>query len=241
MKFSVEDQQNLQSLRITLHPKCDPTAIELADAFNADMDGFEERLNSFFDPPSIDAMVVEFDDLKAIRDTRDMETLQVLKDLVSIHSLRSGFHGKIQDCLNAASKAARENCEAVTNNVKATLTPHYKERAKLDDAVKNTAAVKEAHELFLFHRDQVAEINKNANISGETVSRLEKQYFVVLTNWVNAFLERRTREVDPRLAQVEERNERMLASIERSKSQRGNGSASVQLDRDEPSKADGAT
>ncbi len=240
MKFSFEDQQNLQSLRITLHPKCDPTAIELADAFNADMDSFEERLNSFFAPPSIDAMVIEYDDLVAIRETRDRETLQVLRDLVRIHSLRSRIHEKIQDRLNAAAKAEFEKLQEVTEKVKAQMAHLYTDKLKLEQAVRNTADWNEAHEIERFHQQQIAAMNNLPNVSVATPRRFEKQYFVVLTNWVNAFLERRTREVDPNQAKIEEHNERMRASIDSRKSLPGS-STSVQLDRDEPSEADDAT
>lgn len=241
MRFSFEDQQDIASLRIDLHQKSHPKAIELADAFNKDLDEFQRRFTSAFVDPDIDVMFIELEKLKELAHERNGETLQLLRDRVLICQQRAEVHSRIQTYLNASAKSAREELQKVFESLKAEMGHNFSDNLKLEQAVKNTDAWKAAHDIERFHHGNVSSINVGQNVPVETARRLEKQSFVVLHNWLMSFLERRTREVDPNLSQVEEHNERMLESIERSKSQPGHGKTSVRLDGDKPSQTDDAT
>lgn len=241
MRFSFEDQQDIASLRIDLHRNSHPKAIQLADAFNKDLDEFQRRFTSAVVDPDIDVMFIELEKLKELAHERDGETLQLLRDRVLICQQRAEVHSRIQTHLNASAKSAGEELQKVFETLKAEMGHNFSDNHKLEQAVRGTDAWKAAHDIERFHHGNVSSINVGQNVPVETARRLEKQSFVVLHNWLMSFLERRTREVDPNLSQAEEHNERMLASIERSKSQPGHGTISVRLDGDKPSQADDAT
>lgn len=233
MKFSFDDQTNLKRLRIDLHPNCAPDAVKFCDAFNLELDQFEVRFNNYFASPSVDVMEVEFESLEEIARGRNRETLELLQAVVSLLSLRLEVHRKIVSHLKAAATAAREELRKVRETAHARLSQEFTDKAVLADAVNKTDAVKQAYQLERFHADKVAELNREPNFSEGELQKLTMQYTAILQNWVSAFIERRTREVDPNQAKVDELNERMRASIERNKSHNAAEDARIRQERDE--------
>lgn len=241
MRFSFEDQQDITRLRIDLPQNSHPKAIQLADAFNKDLDEFQQRFASAVVTPDLDVMFIEFEKLEELARERNTETLQLLRDRVWICQQRAEVHSRIQTYLNASARSARDELQKVFEQLKAEMGHNFSDNLKLEQAVRGTDAWKSAYDIERFHHGNVSSINIGQNVPIETARRLEKHSFVVLHNWLTSFIERRTREVDPSLARVEQQNEQMLASIKRGKSQLGNGATNVQLVRDEPSQADDAT
>lgn len=190
VKFTYDDLQKIEKLRIHLDRRAAQEAIEIAEQFNAELDQWQQRSAEFFEGPDVDLLSSELHELEAIADDRRFVRFDLCRHALRLFDTRIEFDANIRHHLKRVTEAAAAAHKETQGNVRTELARVGLSGGRLEVSVNNATPVVEAREAWQLQRSFLNSLSTDGvNMVAASVTRIRDAFLSRFQRWVSELVD----------------------------------------------------
>ncbi|MEJ7593027.1 MAG: hypothetical protein WKF77_15885 [Planctomycetaceae bacterium] len=204
MKFSFDDMQHFQKLRIVLPTNAAATAVDLASGFNEQLDQLQKRFDEYFTEPGIETLTTDLKDMEKIGKDRRARKFELVRSFLQCLNARLLINNPIQTALNDALSEARKKLAELQAEFTERFSQSGLSGQALSVAVNNVDQVVKAHEAMERQKHNIGVMSSDhSHLTAGSVQRIHADMMNRFTSWVAAIADIESRPQNPEGPQVQ--------------------------------------